>query len=94
MPGSPRSNKRRLAALAGEIAPTARPDLDNYIKAALDAINTIVVTDDAQVVEIRARKQFSDQPKLVATIIPLDAVASNSRATQREVITAAEEAAP
>jgi len=52
MPGSPRSNKRRLAALAGEIAPTARPDLDNYIKAALDAINTIVVTDDAQVVEI------------------------------------------
>ena len=88
------SNKRRLAALAGKIAPTARPDIDNYIKTALDAINTIVVTDDAQVVEIRARKQFSDQPKLVATVILLDAVASNSRATQREVITTVEEAAP
>jgi Holliday junction resolvase RusA-like endonuclease len=41
------SNKRRLAALAGVIAPTSKPDIDNYVKTALDAINTIVVTDDA-----------------------------------------------
>ena len=88
------SNKRQLAALAGAIAPTSRPDIDNYVKTVLDAINTIIVTDDALVVEVQAYKRFSNQPKLVATIIPLDAVASNSRATQREVITAAEEAAP
>ena len=74
------SNKRRLAALAGAIAPTSRPDVDNYIKTALDAINNIVVTDDALVVEIQARKRFSEQPKLVATVIPLDAAGSNSRA--------------
>jgi Holliday junction resolvase RusA-like endonuclease len=74
------SNKRRLAALAGAIAPTSKPDIDNYVKTALDAINTIVITDDALVVEIQARKRFSEQPKLTAIIIPLDAAASNSRA--------------
>ena len=55
------------------------------------AINTIIVTDDALVVEVQAYKRFSNQPKLVATIIPLDAVASNSRATQREVVAIAQE---
>ena len=49
------SNKRRLAALAGAIVPTSKPDIDNYVKTALDAINTIVVIDDALVVEMQAR---------------------------------------
>jgi Holliday junction resolvase RusA-like endonuclease len=74
------SNKRRLAALAGAIAPTSKPDIDNYVKTALDAINTIVVIDDALVVEMQARKRFSDQPKLVAIVTPLDATAANTRA--------------
>jgi Holliday junction resolvase RusA-like endonuclease len=86
------SNKRRLAALAGAIAPTSRPDIDNYIKTALDAINTIVVSDDALVVEIQARKRFSNQPKLTVTVISLDVTASNSRPTQREAVAVAQEA--
>jgi Holliday junction resolvase RusA-like endonuclease len=73
------SNKRRLAALAGAIAPTSKPDIDNYVKTALDAINTIVVTDDALVVEMQARKRFSEQPKLVAIVTPLNAAAANAR---------------
>ncbi|HVI66770.1 MAG TPA: RusA family crossover junction endodeoxyribonuclease [Bradyrhizobium sp.] len=85
------SNKRRLAALAGAIAPTSKPDIDNYVKMALDAINTIVVTDDALVVEIQARKRFSEQPKLTAIIIPLDVAASNSRIPQREAVAVAQE---
>ncbi len=75
------SRKRRLAALAGLILPTSRPDLDNFIKSALDAINTIVVVDDSQIVEMHARKRFSEQPKLVATVHPLDAAASNGRSS-------------
>src|SRR5215472_13468168 len=86
------SNKRRLAALAGAIAPTSKPDIDNYVKTALDAINTIVVTDDALVVEMQARKRFSEQPKLTAIIIPLDAAASNSRIPQREAVVVTQEA--
>ena len=43
-------------------------DLNNHVKSVLDAINAIVVRDDAQITELRARKRFGEQPKLVATI--------------------------
>ena len=65
------SRKRRLAAIAGWILPTTRPDLDNYVKSALDAINTIVIADDCQIVELHARKRYGEQPKLVATVFAL-----------------------
>jgi Holliday junction resolvase RusA-like endonuclease len=47
------SQKKRLTAIAGLIQPTSRPDLDNYVKSALDAINTIVIADDCQITELR-----------------------------------------
>jgi len=62
------------------VRPTSRPDVDNYVKAILDAINTIVVADDSQIVELHAAKKFGVSPKLIATIVPLDAVASNRKA--------------
>jgi Holliday junction resolvase RusA-like endonuclease len=67
------SRTRTAAALTGDIRPTTRPDLDNYLKAAMDAVNTIVVADASLVVEIDARKRYGIQPKLVLTITPLDA---------------------
>lgn len=73
------SGKRRDAALRGEISPTSRPDVDNYVKAALDAINTIVVIDDSLVVDLRALKQFGAVPQLRVTIFPLDAEPSNRK---------------
>jgi Holliday junction resolvase RusA-like endonuclease len=66
------SRKRKAAALAGLVLPTSRPDIDNFQKAACDALNTICVVDDAQIVEVRARKRYGEQPKLVATIFPLE----------------------
>ena len=42
------SKRKRAAAIVGGVLPTSRPDLDNFIKSALDAINTIVVVDDSQ----------------------------------------------
>jgi Holliday junction resolvase RusA-like endonuclease len=51
------STKRRDAALRGEIRPTTRPDVDNYVKAALDSINDIVVLDDSLIVELIAAKR-------------------------------------
>jgi Holliday junction resolvase RusA-like endonuclease len=64
------SRAKQLAALAGEIMPASRPDIDNFVKAALDGINAIVIADDAQIVELRARKKFGE-PKLVLTVRPL-----------------------
>jgi Holliday junction resolvase RusA-like endonuclease len=74
-------SKRKAAdAITGHIRPTSRPDVDNFLKSTLDAINTIVIADDAQVVEVYAKKKFSVAPKMVATIFPLNAASSNRRA--------------
>jgi Holliday junction resolvase RusA-like endonuclease len=76
------SRKRTSAAIVGDIRPTARPDLDNYIKSGLDAINGIVIADDALVVELEARKRFGVDSKLVLTVTPLAALAANARAAR------------
>lgn len=41
---------KREAAQAGEVAPTAKPDMDNIEKAVKDAMNGVVYRDDSQVV--------------------------------------------
>jgi len=75
------SKRKSADAITGHIRPTSRPDVDNYPKAIFDAINTIVVADDAQVVEVYAKKKFSVAPKMVATIFPLSAASSNRRSS-------------
>lgn len=61
------SKKKREKALAGEIRPISRPDLDNYIKI-LDGINGIVWKDDSQIVELTARKIYGEKPRLFVDI--------------------------
>ena len=74
------SGKRRAAAITGDIRPTSRPDVDNYVKAAADAINGIVIHDDSQIVELDARKVYSVAPKLIVTVSTLPVLGSNERA--------------
>jgi Holliday junction resolvase RusA-like endonuclease len=74
------SGRRRAAAITGDIRPTSRPDIDNYVKAAADALNGIVITDDALIVELDARKRYSGDPKMVLTVMPLAALPANRRA--------------
>ena len=40
-------------------------DIDNYIKAILDSLNTVFFIDDKQVVEIYARKIYSTDPHIL-----------------------------
>jgi Holliday junction resolvase RusA-like endonuclease len=63
-----RSARARADAVAGLILPTAKPDLDNLVKAAIDACNGIVFADDAQITEIGAEKIYGIAPKTVLTI--------------------------
>lgn len=44
--------------------PTVKPDLDNYIKIAMDALTHVVINDDAQVCELHAVKRYGDRPAL------------------------------
>ena len=58
------SKKKRREAEEGRIFPVQRPDLDNYIKAALDGVGMkgfpkIIFSDDAQIVHITAEKRYS-----------------------------------
>src|SRR5262245_1839831 len=73
------SGRRRDAALRGDIRPTSRPDTDNYIKAALDAINAIVGADDSQVVDLVAIKRYAPVPALTIMITPLPALTAQGK---------------
>lgn len=42
--------------------PTVTPDLDNLIKAVLDGMNRVAWMDDAQIVEMLCRKEYSESP--------------------------------
>ena len=66
------SKKKRALALAGSVAPTVKPDCNNFSKA-LDALNGIVWVDDKQIVDERVQKRYAEQPGLtirVWTVVP------------------------
>ena len=41
-----------------EILPAVKPDIDNIIKIVLDGLNGVAYKDDAQVIEVKARKAY------------------------------------
>jgi len=59
-----KSKKWKAAALAGEIRPTTKPDIDNVIKSAADGLNLIVWIDDSQIVQLQTAKFYSEAPRL------------------------------
>ncbi len=53
------SGERKRAAMLDEIFPTKKPDADNILKLVADALNGAAYEDDAQVVDMAAKKRFS-----------------------------------
>lgn len=62
------SEKKKEMMRNGEIKPVVKPDLDNIIKIICDSLNKIAYADDNVIVDIRARKFYSDIPKVVVEI--------------------------
>jgi Holliday junction resolvase RusA-like endonuclease len=58
------SKKKRQMAMDGEIHPQVKPDLDNVMKAVLDAMNGVVYVDDSQVINMVATKRYSSDPRI------------------------------
>jgi Holliday junction resolvase RusA-like endonuclease len=55
--------------------PTSRPDLDNYLKALMDACNEIVYKDDALICDLNCSKRYSfGAPYIFLKLSYLDAV--------------------
>lgn len=62
-----RSRKWKTQALAGVVLPVKKPDIDNVSKF-IDALNLVCWHDDAQIVELTARKLYHEAPALILTI--------------------------
>lgn len=65
------SKKRKALAIAGQIFPTKKPDMDNVIKAIYDGLNGVVWRDDVQVVDAHVRKRYVETPGVQVRIVPL-----------------------
>lgn len=70
------SGRKRSRALAGEILPTTKPDLDNVEKAVMDGMNQIVFRDDVVACEVTKSKRYSDVPRVEVVVRELDAEAA------------------
>ena len=64
------SKKKKEQAISGEIVPVTRPDIDNYIKAALDASNGLLFQDDNQVIKLIASKHYAKMPYAEIEVTP------------------------
>ena len=61
-------NSKRLEATSGLTKHITVPDLDNLIKAVLDALNGIAYNDDKQIVELKAKKIYAAEDSVNITI--------------------------
>ena len=62
------SKKKRMAALAGEILPQRKPDLDNVLKSVLDAMNGVVYRDDKEVTRTQVSRHYSETDHLAVKV--------------------------
>ena len=84
------SKKKRALALAGSVAATVRPDVENYSKA-MDAFNGIVWLDDKQIVDERIQKRYAEQPGLtikIWTVVPPPPVVARKTMVERYAVQA------
>lgn len=62
------SRKKTADALAGRILPTSRPDIDNQMKTAADALNGIAWKDDAQIVDATLSRRYGPESVTVIEV--------------------------
>lgn len=62
------SKVKRKGMLEGVILPSKKPDIDNIVKAVLDALNGVAYRDDTQVTELHVRKQYGEKPRVEVCI--------------------------
>lgn len=67
------SKKKRAQALANQLFPTTRPDVDNLLKQ-VDGFNEIVWRDDKQIVRAEIHKHYSDKPMLSVMVYPINPI--------------------
>lgn len=66
------TKKKKELIKSGKLKFLKKPDIDNCIKAILDALNGVAFCDDNQVFKVTARKEYSDNPRAEVFIQQLD----------------------
>ena len=62
------SKKKTKEAENGEILPTSKPDIDNYLKGVKDALSGIIWRDDNCITDVLMRKRYSNRPRIEITV--------------------------
>ncbi len=63
---------KQEAALAGALKHTGKPDVDNLVKSAQDAMNGIVFADDQAIFDMHVRKGYGWSPRIEVTVEEAD----------------------
>lgn len=71
IPVSTSSIKRRQM-LHGKIHHIKKPDIDNLQKFVLDCLTKTVINDDSQIIQLRSKKLYSDNPCTLIRISPFE----------------------
>lgn len=66
------SRKKRIQMLNGVILPKTKPDFDNLAYLITNALKNLVYRDDALVTDCIIRKRYSDRPRTVIKVIPIE----------------------
>lgn len=66
------SKAEHARRLSGAHRPIVKPDLSNYIKSFEDGLNGLIWADDNEIVEMVARKYYSDHPRIEVEIEVLE----------------------
>jgi Holliday junction resolvase RusA-like endonuclease len=66
------SKKRQREALEGVRVPAKKPDADNFVKALMDGLNTIVFRDDSLVVDLAVSKRYGAKPRIEANVFEIE----------------------
>lgn len=68
LPPKSKSKKVKQQMLDGKILPLKKPDMDNIVKVAADALNGVAYHDDTQIVFVMAKKVYSAVEGLDITV--------------------------
>lgn len=62
------SKKEHARRISGQVKPTTKPDVDNYVKSMQDCLIGQVLEDDNIVCDIHAIKRYADEPHIEVEI--------------------------
>ena len=75
--------KAKREEAANGMMHTKKPDLDNLVKGLFDAVNGLCWVDDNRVSSVIASKEYSDEPGIDITIVPIGGL-SHGQAKAKE----------